>query len=47
MILISEENLGAILETLYLMGIPGMAESIHKAAAEPIKECIVIGDLNW
>ena len=35
-ILISEERWTAIQETLYLMAIPGMRESIKDAMAEPL-----------
>ena len=46
-ILISKEDWEAIQETLYLTSIPGMAESIQKAAAEPIDECIALENLDW
>lgn len=35
-VLISEEDWGAIQETLYLLSIPGMRESIKESMAEPI-----------
>ena len=35
-VLISEEDWSAIQETLYLMAIPGMRESIKDAMAEPL-----------
>ena len=34
-VLISEEEYNGMIETLYLMSIPGMVESIKQAAAEP------------
>lgn len=37
--LVSEEDWRAIQETLYLMSIPGMVESIEKGAKTPIEEC--------
>ncbi|MBF0123495.1 MAG: type II toxin-antitoxin system Phd/YefM family antitoxin [Candidatus Omnitrophica bacterium] len=37
-ILISEEDWRSIQETLYLMSIPGMKESILKGAKEPLKK---------
>lgn len=46
-ILLSKEDWEAIQETLYLSSIPGMAESIHKAAAEPIEDCTAVEDLDW
>ncbi|MFC1621669.1 type II toxin-antitoxin system Phd/YefM family antitoxin [Candidatus Omnitrophota bacterium] len=38
-ILISEEDWRAIQETLYLLSIPGMRESIRKGLKAPIKKC--------
>ncbi|WP_428987445.1 type II toxin-antitoxin system Phd/YefM family antitoxin [Candidatus Methylopumilus planktonicus] len=35
-VLISEEDWGAIQETLYLLSIPGMRESIKESMAEPL-----------
>ena len=35
-VLISEEDWSAIQETLYLLAIPGMCESIKNAMAEPL-----------
>ena len=44
-ILISEEDWRAIQETLYLLSIPGMRESIREGMAAPIEECSK--ELNW
>lgn len=38
-ILISEEDWRAIQETLYLLSIPGMRESIRNGLKEPVKKC--------
>jgi prevent-host-death family protein len=38
-ILISEEDWRAIKETLYLLSIPKMRESIRKGLKTPLKEC--------
>jgi prevent-host-death family protein len=38
-ILLSESDWNAIQETLYLLSIPGMRESIVEGMAEPIDEC--------
>ncbi len=46
-VLISEEDWNAIQETLYLMSIPGMKESILEAAKEPMEECISLEELEW
>lgn len=38
-VLISEEDWHAIQETLYLLSIPGMRESIREGLQTPIEEC--------
>jgi len=38
-ILISEEDWDAIQETLYLLSVPGMRESIRKGMKTPISRC--------
>ena len=44
-VLISEDDWNAIQETLYLVSIPGMRESIRKGLKTPIEECSE--DLDW
>ena len=44
-VLISEEDWSAINETLYLLSIPKMRESIKKGMETPIDECDT--DLDW
>ena len=44
-ILVSEEDWEAINETLYLLSIPGMRESILEGLKTPVVECSE--DLNW
>ena len=46
-VLIGEDDWAAIEETLYLMNIPGMVESILAGKAEPIENCISENDLEW
>jgi antitoxin YefM len=38
-VLISEEDWRAIQETLYLLSVPGMRESIRKGLKTPVKQC--------
>lgn len=38
-ILVSEEDWRAIQETLYLLSIPGMRESIRKGLKTPVRKC--------
>ena len=44
-VLISEDDWRAIQETLYLLNIPGMRESLRNGLATPIEDCTE--DLNW
>ena len=44
-VLISEEDWRSIQETLYLLSIPGMRESIRDGMSTPIEDCSK--ELNW
>jgi prevent-host-death family protein len=44
-VLVSEEDWQAIQETLYLMSMPGMAESLAKGRREKLKDCAT--ELKW
>lgn len=44
-VLVSQEDWNAIQETLYLLSIPGMRESIHQGMNTPLEECDE--ELNW
>ncbi|WP_416212249.1 type II toxin-antitoxin system Phd/YefM family antitoxin [Nostoc sp. DedSLP03] len=44
-ILLAEKDWSAIQETLYLLSVPGMRESIKEGLATLIQECD--GELNW
>ena len=44
-VLIAEEDWRAIQETLHLLSIPGMRESIREGLNTPIEECAK--DLEW
>lgn len=44
-VLVSQEDWEAIQETLYLLSIPGMRESIREGMDEPVDECSE--DLDW
>lgn len=43
--LISEDDWRAIQETLYLLSIPGMRESIKEGLATPVEQCSE--ELDW
>ena len=44
-VLLSEEDWQAIQETLYLLSIPGMRESIREGLQTPVEECV--RELDW
>ena len=44
-VLLSEDDWRAISETLFLISIPGMRESIRKGINTPLDECI--SELKW
>jgi antitoxin YefM len=44
-VLVSEEDWSAIQETLFLLSVPGMRESIREGMATPVEECDE--DLDW
>jgi antitoxin YefM len=46
-VLIGEEDWKAIEETLYLMSIPGMAESIIEGGNTDISECLDESEVDW
>lgn len=44
-VLISEEDWEAVQETLFLLSVPGMRESIREGMETPVDECTE--DLDW
>lgn len=44
-VLVPEEDWRAIQETLYLLSIPGMRESIREGMVTPVSECAT--ELKW
>lgn len=44
-VLVSEDDWAAIQESLYLLSVPGMRESIRKGIATPVDECYE--ELSW
>lgn len=44
-VLVSEDDWNAIQETLYLLSVPGMRESIREGMDTPVEECDE--ELNW
>lgn len=46
-VVLSEDEYNGMVETLRLISMPGMVESIHAAAKEPIEDCTAAKDLEW
>ena len=46
-VLMSANDYAGMIETMYLMSIPGMWESIVKASDEPLSESVSWKDLKW
>jgi len=46
-VLIGEEDWRAIEETLFLMSIPGVAESILEGGKTPLEECLTEDEVGW
>lgn len=44
-VLVAEEDWNAIQETLFLLSVPGMRESIKAGIAEPVESCAT--ELDW
>ena len=44
-VLISEDDWRSVQETLHLLNVPGMKESIQKGLATPVEECS--GEIEW
>ena len=45
--MIGEADWRAIQETLYLMSVPGMVESIIEGGNEPIENCLSEDEVEW
>lgn len=46
-VLIGEDDWKAIEETIYLMSIPGMAESIISGGNTPVSDCLDESEVDW
>ena len=46
-VLLSESDWSAIQETLHLISIPGMAQSIREGMATPLEECVPESEVTW
>ncbi|GAB1475799.1 type II toxin-antitoxin system Phd/YefM family antitoxin [Bacillota bacterium] len=46
-VLIAENDWNAIQETLYLMSVPGLAESIIEGGKTPVDDCLTEDEVDW
>lgn len=46
-VLVGEDDWSAIEETLYILGVPGMAEKFIEAHDEDIDNCVTADALDW
>lgn len=46
-VILSEEDYNSMQETLYLLSIPNMKESILQASKEPLEKCKDYRDVKW
>lgn len=46
-VLVGEDDWSAIEETLYILGMPGMAEKLVEAHNESLDDCASFDDLDW
>ena len=46
-VLVGEDDWASIEETLYIMGVPGMAEKLLAAHDEPLDESLYADTLDW
>lgn len=46
-VLVGEDDWAAIEETLYIMGVPGMAEKLIAARDESLGDCVSADELDW
>lgn len=46
-VLLSEEDYSGIMETLYLVSVPGMREKIMSGMEEPLSGCIDEAAVEW
>jgi hypothetical protein len=46
-VLLTAENYNSLLETIFLINIPGMVESIIRADEEPESECLPLDKVEW
>jgi prevent-host-death family protein len=46
-VILSEDDWNAVQETLYLMSVPGLTESIMEGGRETIDDCLSEDEVEW
>ena len=46
-VIISESDYNALMETLYISSVPGLAEEIKEAGKTPIEDCVSEDEVIW
>lgn len=46
-VILSEDDWNAVQETLYLMSVPGLTESIMEAGKDSIDDCLSEEEVEW
>lgn len=46
-VILSEDDWNAVQETLYLMSVPGLTESIMEGGKEAIENCLSEDEVEW
>lgn len=46
-VIVSEDNWNAVQETLYIMSVPDLAESIIEGGKEAIEDCLGEDEVDW
>lgn len=46
-VLLSEEDYSGIMETLYLVSMPGMREKIMEGVSTPLEDCVDEAAVEW
>ena len=46
-VLLSEEDYSGIMETLYLVSMPGMREKIMEGMSTPLEDCVDEAAVEW
>ena len=46
-VVLAADDWSAIEETLFLNRVPGLVDSVHEAATEPLDEGVKLQDLDW